>query len=82
MRTHGPFLSIKCLNKGPWKEGPGPEKIMQRQFPLKNRKSQHVQAKTKIGPFFTRFYLGKMDFGQIFLSIFQNPTTFFVLINT
>ena len=35
MRTHGPFLSIKCLNKGPWKEGPGPEKIMQWHFSMK-----------------------------------------------
>ena len=25
----GPFLSIKCLNKGPWKDGPGPEKRLQ-----------------------------------------------------
>ena len=30
MRTRGPFLSIKCLNKGPWKEGAGPENFMQR----------------------------------------------------
>lgn len=26
----GPFLSIKCLNKGPWKEGAGHENFMQR----------------------------------------------------
>jgi len=33
-------------------------------FRWKNRKSLHDQAKMEIGPFFTRFYLGKMDFGQ------------------
>jgi len=33
----------------------------------------------EIVDFFARFFFAKSDFGQIFLSILKNPTTFFVL---
>jgi hypothetical protein len=33
----------------------------------------------KIVDFFARFFFAKSVFGQIFLSILKNPTTFFVL---
>jgi hypothetical protein len=57
MRTHGPFLSIKCLNKGPWKEGPGPEKIMQRQFSMKKSEITACSGKNGNRAFFLQDFI-------------------------